>query len=393
MLLLLKAVDETGDGLVGCALECTGDVRVDSDESTYVEEDKLYDSVEGFTIASPAIRQSLVGFVDTYIQRYPTKSLTLGIYATPGIAKERMVGVLKKFELPLPEEPIIQILQSKEFNDEKAIVVAKEVVLHEYKTAYKDTQGGYLEEISEWDLDQWKAFFEIIDWQLGADNLSRLEISIKDEIVKLDYFDPSMRDKIDIIKALLLEEFDRRQGSEDLVLRFVPVPTVETICLRVAGGRHKLEDPAWKLWKQIPEPLDQRGADEKLIDASPNLSKSYIERQRRRVSEGILTIKESDYDPSVRALRYRVYQACEEKIANDMRDGGFAFPDPKDFKSYIDQLVALASSHVEALGADYRYGLTNKHSIEAILMELIDSCYLSFTNQASEPPIESLEEG
>lgn len=142
----LQRVEANRDGQVQCALEFLEDsVLFDSSDSSSIsgEENKYYGSRVSFN--SPAIRNTVVAFLDLHFQYSKSSELKLGVYASAELAQERISAQLREalgYESKQKNYDILEKLVSGDELTEEEKEVALAVTKAEYSAQYKDPLEG-----------------------------------------------------------------------------------------------------------------------------------------------------------------------------------------------------------------------------------------------------------
>src|SRR5690554_1639828 len=141
--LMLNTIKQDANTVFFTAVENLEDVShqtiVDGEVSSYFEEDKNYDLNGNFTIFSPPVTNTLVSFFDIYVDQFRTSNnVYLGFYTTRDIGKERKSKLESGKEIALPDEPILNILQSLDDASDETVSLVKDIISEEYASQYKE---------------------------------------------------------------------------------------------------------------------------------------------------------------------------------------------------------------------------------------------------------------
>ncbi len=81
------------------------------------------------------------------------------------------------------------------------------------------------------------------------------------------------------------------------------------------------------------------------------------------------------------SLKYRVFEACEEHLSND----GYVVPKIGGaLDAVLKTLVSKAAEDISKLKTDYNYTISNDKTIEGIIWNLFDGCFLAFDEYGDE---------
>lgn len=379
-LFLVQAVTYEDNVQVYVAVEAEGDVVVTTATATeskvYSEEDKNYDEDGAFTFVSPSVINSVVIFADQWITWKYSKKVRLGLYTTVEIGKEKVAGRVKDLNLQLPSKPIIELLRANDFTDLALLPCVKALALSEYRAQYnKPEQRGFIDVIADWDDETWKLFFSRITWLFCAEDETACESQVIEAIKNCPYYRQTHEGKEDVIAGALLDLLDKKQLAADFVDRFVHASDLELLFRRVEQGEIKRVDPTWKAWEKLSPPTDQRNVGEKFLAVCPTLNRPLLGKYQRQTSAGHLELEAHGQDKRVLALRYQIYDACEDVLlalavkARTLTE--------EQLSQELERLVQVAVARVNQRAPEYAYDFKNEPFIRSIVLTLFDSCFLS----------------
>jgi hypothetical protein len=388
--LLLEASSENSHvNFYYAAIEVEEDVTIikttDFTTEQIIEEDKNFDPESNFTLFSGAVINTLVSFFDIYIGKWQKSYSTLftfNFYTTTNFGKERKDKLSDGTKIVLPKKPILETLQNKsEITDEAASLI-KSVLIDEYKDQYKKIEGnGHLKALEDMPLDDFKSFLNKITWLSGQEDESALQEIAEKLIKESNYYQISMSGKEQLILAKLLDKIDEKQHFQDYAERFINSAEVHLI-FKMAESEinESLLDPIWKDLQELSLKIsDKRNLEEKILDVCPTYPKSRIATLARKACNS--KTEEDASNKSFLSLKYRVFEACDDyffdhqKLEKDV--------DQKCIDMTIKILQEKAVSSVEELKKDYTYSVSNRETINSIVLNLIDSCLVSLDEEKS----------
>ncbi|WP_147310716.1 hypothetical protein [Pseudomonas citronellolis] len=389
--LLLKAANELSHvNFYYAAIEAEEDVTiiktVDLNTEQIIEEDKNYNSGSNFTIFSEAVLNTLVSFFDIYIGKWHKSYATVftfSFYTTTDFGKEKKKELADGTQIELPDKPILRILQtSSEISDEIASLV-KTILLVEYKEQYKKISGnGHLKALEDISLEDFKAFLKKINWLSGQENESELQESAESLIKTCKYYQLTMSGKEQLILAKILDKIDEKQHFKDFAERFINSAEVELI-FKMAESEISdfLLDPIWKDLQDLSSKItDKRNLEEKILDTCPTYPKPKIATLARKAC--ISKTEEEASNKSFLSLKYRVFEACEDYFFENNKFSSTV--EQVSIDTTIKSLQQKAAESIEELKKDYTYTVSNKETINSIVINLIDSCFICFDEEQSE---------
>ncbi|MCU1805164.1 hypothetical protein NVV31_07060 [Cytobacillus firmus] len=342
---------------------------------TYTEGDKNYDPLKKFSFMSKEVTNSLIIFLDNWLNCEMSNHLYYCFYTNIHYTYEKdKTEIIKKLGITLPEKPILDYLTNNQLDD-VVIDCIKKRLLYEYEEQYrKQKVNGYLKVIEGFKKEQWVNFLTRISWQFGQYNDKELEEILIDKIKNRSFLtniNVSMNE--DLIINLLENKFSANEQYADPIAKLVTSEHVENILLRISKDVVKKDDdPAYSIWNSLAVPSDNRGIEEKIFDVEPN----YKRRKLGLKARDIAAIKE-EYsqltDKEKGSYRYRVFQACQRKL-NDLLDKHTEV----DIDYWLEELFEESKKHLEDKSKDYSYKIKSDDGIKGAILELIDSCFLSF---------------
>jgi hypothetical protein len=384
IILMLETLERTPDAYFYSAVEDLEDVSLhhadDAASSEYYEENKNYDPRSSFTCNSQQVKNTLVSFVDIFITKWRmSKNLTFGFYSTASIGKESLTNALKANSITLPDKPILELLRAKNFEYENLIQAVRAILESEYVAQYSGPKNpGNIEILRQWSDLELTQFLGCIEWFFGQSD----EMELKDKALRAinssRLFNYQLDGKEEVILSLGLELLDSKQSLREYSDRFVHKSEIELVFLKAAAFLPEgLADPAWKMWGEVENPTDFRSLSEKILAVCPSYSQVKLGQYARKV--GLSRHEATIAERSFAALRYRILSACECQIS-DFQPGspGHILVMPSMIDAALDALVRCCREVIGDLKSDYHYRLSNNEAIEATVLELFDSCFLSF---------------
>ena len=379
--LMLKTIKQDTNTVFFTAVENVEDIShqviVDGEISNYFEEDKNYDLNGNFTIFSPPVTNTLVSFFDIYIDQFRnSNNVYLGFYTTRNIGKERKTKLNSGKELFLPDKPILETLQSLDDASGETVNLVKDILVEEYASQYKSKpKFGNLETLQGLTVSRLKEFLSKILWHFGQEDEDALKQTVLKDIEKSPLHNNAHIGKENIIFCLLMDKLSERQNSNNLVDKLVHSSDVKLI-FKEAESQIPDEniDPTWRYIAELEKDVtDKRNLKEKVLSVIEDISDRRIRQLARKASGS--KYEEREADKSFLSLKYRVFEACEEYFSND----GYEAPTSgNDLDAVLNTLVSKAVADISKLKTDYKYTISNDKTIEGIIWNLFDGCFLSF---------------
>lgn len=368
--------------LVYGAVEFYEDVFIHSasiaNSETKLEEDKNYNPDTAFTLNSPSILNTFVSFLDLWLFKTELDPNTRFVfYATNKIGKERETEFSNKIGLVFPMVPVLELLSQKKLFEPGLLNTIQKIVQNEYKEQYKAKNPKRISSIEKLRDEDWLRFLNQIDWNFNEQDDKILKNIVLEKITKSKLFRVSLIGKEEIIFNELIEKVEERQNCKNFSDRFLYCSDVRNAFLKAELGlaSPRTEDFVWKQWEKLSPP-ETRNLIEKIQSVRKDYSIKNIRLKTLKASRGILTNKEYEKDKKFLSIRYRVYEACVEKLAEYDLNKEIS---EDEINSIIDDLISFGLRKVEQLQANYNYYNIGKEDIiEGIVYELFESCFLAF---------------
>lgn len=368
--------------LVYGAVEFYEDVLIHSgsiaDSETKLEEDKNYNPDTAFTLNSPSILNTFVSFLDLWLFKTDLDPNTRFVfYATNKIGKERKTEFSKDEGLVFPKTPVLELLSQKKLLEPGFLKIIQKIVQNEYKEQYKDKNPKRITSVEKLRDEDWLRFLSQIDWNFNEQDDKKLKSIVLEKITKSKLFNVSLVGKEEIIFNELIEKVDERQHCKNFSDRLLNCSDVKNAFLKAELGlaNPKTEDFVWKQWEKLSPP-ETRNLIEKIQSVRKDYSIKNVRLKTLKASRGILTNKEYEKDKKFLSIRYRVYEACVEKLAEYDLNKDIS---EDEINSIFDELISFGLRKIELLQANYNYYNIGKEDIiEGIVYELFESCFLAF---------------
>jgi hypothetical protein len=399
VLLLIKSAEHYPQKNVFTAVEFQGDVFVTtadrSETVEYHEEDKNYALTTTFTLNSREVLNALVSFVDCWISKNMSPSVSFGFYTPNKYSKEKSTNRNKSDGLEWPEQPVLELLtlfncgKSENRIASTTVELVKQATIAEYDAQAKKHEADSsdatvssrplhnLQTIAQWKPLDWTAFLSQIEWKFGEDDCDSINKEIVDAIQSSPLYNEQLAGKEGLIINALVDLIDKRQEIKDPCQRFVHVAEVLLAFQQVQSGTVKLPDPAWKLWETLT-PTDSRSLPEKVAAVCDGVSERELNSWTRRAAQSLIEQQVFNDQKSVLALKYQIFTACDEKLINLLPDESTTQFNPAEITSIVNELVAIAQAKFEDCQSQYQYPIKSKDSIQSIVFELFQSCFLNF---------------
>jgi len=378
--LMLETLESQDRAIFYTAIENIEDIShteiTGENPGTYYEEDKNYDEDQNFTIHSTTVKNTLVSFFDIYVGSWKSsEEVRLGFYTTASIGKERKNLILDGTEKAPPADPILKTLSSGSKVPETVLKMVKEVILEEYKTQYSGkTIKGHLTTLNDISVHDFSEFLNKIVWHFGSENEIELKKTVIQLIKESKLHNVRIANKEEAIFSILMETLDERQRETSLARRVINASDVKLIFKQAESEEcSSVMDPTWEELKKVEQEItDKRNLLEKITSVCPDYEGKKLKYLARLACRS--KTEQLSSNKSFLSLKYRVYEACSEYFFRDDHQAGSEI----ELDNIIAELEKISQDHINELRKDYTYTVSNSQAISGIIMDLIDSCFISF---------------
>jgi hypothetical protein len=389
LLTVIEEMDKKDIVAVYASTEYLDDVyikTVSTDSSTIrTEGDKNYDPKKFFSFMSDEVTNSIIIFLDCWIEHKLSDNLFFCFYTTVKYTKENQTQKLTKLGIEVPDKEILKLLIDKNYEYENLIHSVKTKIICEYQKQYAGKkEKGHSKTILTFNDKLWIDFLNRINWTFGGEDEKQLERRVLEDIKNRSFYsNVNVEGKEQYILSHLENLFEKREHVSDLLERKVNGSDVKNIFLELSLGISKIEDLTHTMWEEMEEPTDKRNIKNKIKDVSPLYNDLKIGLLARRISVvkkelSKLSAEEKD------TFRFRVFEASHEKILE------FILENKKNIKNQLTEveietclleLQKESVTHLAEKALDFSYSLKNTNTVYNTVLELFDSCFLSFDEE------------
>ena len=366
---------------VFCTIEHIDDVlEVDVEHETTnytAEQNKSYST--DFSMNSHEVKNSLRIFFDTWYGTVEvSESIKFVFYTNTNIKKEKKVGELKKIKETLPEEPLIQLLCEKKYDEAFPFVlpVFRAYYLEQHKKHINKEEDIELFEkiLDSMDKEKWKKFFDLIEWNFGKAD----EIEIRKNVERLVgeiCLKYNVNEKY--IPAIVAQMLESRKFEDDFLCRIVHVAEIKSLFLEFAQEAKIQEklDPMYEKWDDI-QCDDVRNINEKFLCVCPDFEKDSLEELEEEYIDGAYEQSHHQNHRQVKAYNYRVYKACQKKIKKFLKERNSAFTQD-EIEVFIEELTHGAYGFIQDKAKTYDVAFEDQDMIRKTIIILFQECYLA----------------
>ncbi|WP_162799843.1 NACHT domain-containing protein [Pedobacter jeongneungensis] len=235
--LALDELEHVDNVSVNVAIEYKGDVYLQNGKNGYVEEEKNYHKDTKFTLNSNQILNTMVYFLQLWLDSEKSASSRFGFFSTNQIGSEGISDRSKKLDITFPNYSILEkIVTHQVEQDKQDLAILSSFIFDEYKIQYDPTNSPTL---NDSELIQ---FLQQISWQFNQpDEKSYEDILLKKIKSSKFYTDPQNRFAPNHIYAELMLALEKKQDQGDLLQKFLSKADIELAFLKVSQGRRAPE--------------------------------------------------------------------------------------------------------------------------------------------------------
>ena len=356
---LLKAVLQEKKALY-CMIEHVDDVLEGNWQGEVVkytaEQNKSY-SVD-FSMNSHEIKNSLRIFFDTWLGTVEmSESIQFVFYTNVKFKKENKAGVFKDKEVTFPDEPLLQLLSEKRYDE------AFPFVLPIFKAYYIEQHSKHVKTPEDMEkiqkildtmtVEKWKKFFGLIEWNFGE----------ADEI--------AVRKSIDNM-------IESRKFEKDFLHSIVHVSEVKILFLEFAQEARVEEklDPMHEKWDEI-ECSDVRNIGEKFLSVCAEYEKDSLEELVDEYIDGAYEQSHHQNHRQVKAYNYRVYKTCRKLISRFLKEHNGTLTQ-FEIEQFLENLTLEAEKVIQDKAKTYSMPFEDQDMVRKTIILLFQECYLAF---------------
>ncbi len=179
---------------------------------------------------------------------------------------------------------------------------------------------------------------------------------------------------IGILKSLPEEDFDYKEIS------CVPIEKILEFIQNKNLAKLTFANPLMAEWNKIKHE-DERNLKDKLEDACPKIKKYRVNQYIRQATLG--KAEQLIYsEREISTIRYMMFDECQDElmsfIENNEDNNSLTF---NDIKNLLENYIKRAKKIIDDKRDEYQYGNFSNDIIKKIILDLIDSCYLSFDEE------------
>lgn len=358
--------------------EYKDDSYILGENSKILEQDKEYDS--NFTLNSKEVRNTLVNFLDNYLDLRKDPNLIFIFHTDVQYSRERKSNMLEMLELEPLELPVIRYLIDRNYNDRVIDFISK-VILYTYNEEGRD--DIYYQQVRGMNNQDWICFLKCVYFEFGQADINKLEEELLNEIKTCPYYEELHVGRENDIKNAILEMIDKRMKEKEILKKALNSDSLKNVFLELKDkGKVLPTDPVYTAWEKIE--LDNEATNDirNLREKIESVCKDFDNRSINRLNLEATTAKSEimRIDKKYRnSLKVRVYESMG-KYFDDVFDYKSSYS-YVELKKRINQLKEMVLNEINDLKGDYNYGLSNSRIIEKLVMMLIDECFYSFDKE------------
>ena len=235
--LALDELEKLDNLFVNVAIEYKGDVYLQSGKNGYVEEEKNYQKDTKFTLNSNQILNTLVYFLQLWLDSGKSTSSRFGFFSTNQIGSEITSDRSKKLAVTFPDYSILEKISTHQVEQDKQyLAIILGFILDEFNLQYGPIDTPPLDET---ELIQ---FLQQITWHFDQPDDKSYEGIILEKIkTSKFYLDTQNRFAPNYIYAELMLALEKKQDQTDLLQKFLTKADIELAFVKVSQGNRAPE--------------------------------------------------------------------------------------------------------------------------------------------------------
>lgn len=230
-------------------------------------------------------------------------------------------------------------------------------------------------------LEQWRTFFDNIDWKFGEPDEQELKARIIEKIKKVKLYKGYVYGSEEYIFARIDEMFDERLSETNFLKKLVHIAEIENIFMSLMVGENKFTDSAYRVWEVIPSPTDKRNLKDKLLSVCREYSRKKIAMHIMDFTSGQIEMNENPRQQCVSAYKYRIYEACKRclvEFIDSYSDKESIELCEEEIEEIFNKLFLKAKEHLEDKSKNYDYPFKDDDILMKTIYMLFENCFLCF---------------
>lgn len=383
--LLFDAINDNPNSLVYVGLEIMEDVllRVSGQDSgteeTY-EQDKNYDPEASFSFVSDEILNTLCSFFDVWMTKSLSPNIKFTFYATNSTTKENNTQRMQDLGVTMSEDGFLISLVNGDIEKEHVLDGILKIFIDEYKRQYrKARKQGFTSTIDTLSSDEWKSFFNSIDWSFNSSDEEVTRAELIEKAKECIHYNEFLKGQEDAIVNYIAELVEGKAAFTDETMRYVSNVELENVYLKLNAETTSVKenDPVWEDWDDLPAPEDKRNISEKIIGVCAEYDSKSLGLIARKVAASKRVGNRGSISKDYKSLKYRVFLACEGRLIELLRNKPATLSN-EIIDSWFNELKSIANDTIQDLKSDFNYSMSSSVIIEEVVYELFDSCFLAF---------------
>lgn len=318
-----------------------------------------------------AIQGALANFLETWLQFRRSQKLKFFLCLTNKIAKERMTAFLTASKITLPAKPILELIKDKNYDE--AIPFVQNVLTAVFSS--EESRKPFLEDIKKMKAQDWNQFLSQVIVEDCSEVYEQLLIDVMGLLRKHEYVKPEFNVDPKSLMEKLVGYVTMQSGKPDGIARMIKTNDIRLKIIEEIKDLTKNIDPSGEL---SIEATDSRNLKEKISAVCDDYKQKNIKILERRSAMFMLEALKLSSDPAFRSMKIRIYDKCDEILSAFILKNGNRPMTSQEVDNLLNELKLEGAKHLKELSVDYTYPLNNLVSIEGLVLNLFDSCFLAF---------------
>ena len=123
--------------------------------------------------------------------------------------------------------------------------------------------------------------------------------------------------------------------------------------------------------------FDYRSLTDKLQSVCSDINSYKLKKYCQDVASGVNETKRYNQQ-HIQAMKYRIFEVCQNILIDFIVKNGNTSLTQDEIEELITKFTEAAEGIINTRSSDYNYPIKNKDTLRKLVLDLIDTCYLSF---------------
>lgn len=333
---------------------------------------KDYDEKGSFTLNTEEVKKSFCNYLKVWLSM-PFEDRIHFIFAfscTIGTEKS-LTDIATKLNCPKPDRSLLEKVRDNDFTDDDCKII-KQIL----KTYLEENKDDFHTRIDDIELSDFRIFLHAIHVKDKSPRYEKLKETLVHKVALI--IQQKSTYTPEAIVHDLVQKLEERQTKDRYFDRCMGNHELEKYFYELTTKSDEVIDPDWSAMDGLEAdgPDDMRNLKEKILAVFPTAGSGFLKRMNMQLSSGKAANLGFKTDQRYRALKYKVYKKSYSKLLEIQ--AAVDINDEKKINSALNDMVSVIETSLKEWMVDFKYPVTNKDSLEAMILDLIDSCFLKF---------------